>query len=307
MEHPTVNLVLLVGNKNHGVPLTNVSPKAMGSSWITWAILLRQFAAISKLEAEIICVHFSELAGVRISWSLPNTTLQNQMYFYRDFKLGMWYLPGKLSIGWQLTTGTRRTTWWPLPDPTPDRTLFKVVILSTLGLVIPLPLFWPWTASSNIHRLSKNSYYAHTRNLSLRKNQSPKEPRHPALYHWKSLQSHSAKLLDLQENTIWWYRSLLLVDRRECGQHDWLWQRHPNHVWYVPPVELMGHYQMDYEKHPPTSQEVLQLRFGGSVILKSCEDQLRIVTGMMEHRSWDFPLSFLFCCYFYYGTVYLTA
>lgn len=111
----------------------------------------------------------------------------------------MWSLPGKLSIGWQLTTGTRRTTWWPLPDPTPDRTLFKVVILSTLGLVIPLPLFWPWTASSNIHRLSKNSYYAHTRNLSLRKNQSPKEPRHPALYHWKSLQSHSAKLLSFKK------------------------------------------------------------------------------------------------------------
>lgn len=219
----------------------------------------------------------------------------------------MWSLPGKLSIGWQLTTGTRRTTWWPLPDPTPDRTLFKVVILSTLGLVIPLPLFWPWTASSNIHRLSKNSYYAHTRNLSLRKNQSPKEPRHPALYHWKSLQSHSAKLLSFKKTQFGGTDPSSLL----TGENADNMTGFDNGILITygmrPPVELMGHYQMDYEKHPPTSQEVLQLRFGGSVILKSCEDQLRIVTGMMEHRSWDFPLSFLFCCYCYYGTVYLTA
>jgi hypothetical protein len=55
-------------------------PNTMGSSWITLAILPCQFSAIMALEAEIININLSELAGVRIPQSVLKTTPYDHLF-----------------------------------------------------------------------------------------------------------------------------------------------------------------------------------------------------------------------------------
>ena len=108
----------------------------------------------------------------------------------------------------------------------------------------------------------------------------------------QNLQNHAVpNTLTFKENTIIWYRSLLLNQAHTddmTGFNNGI----PISYGMCPPVELMHYYQMDPTTQPPQKS-------GEMTCSKSCTQQLQIgtvTTTMTAHRPHNFSHFFLLRC-----------